>query len=156
MNTNPSDTSQDTGLASVKGIAQDIARGVQRLLGDLDQRSILEFTVASGRRADVAALDKGGKITFVEVKSGIADFQADQKWPEYLDYCDFFYFAVGRDFPLDLIPDTAGLIVADRYGAEILRTSPESPLHASRRKAVTLSFARAAASRLSLLSEEIS
>jgi len=148
----PSDGDDST---SVKGVAQDIARGVQRLLGDLDQRSIMEFTVASGRRADVAALDGRGKITFVEIKSGLVDFQTDNKWPEYLEYCDYFYFAVDRDFPLDVIPEEVGLIVADRYGAQILRPSREDPLHAARRKAVTLSLARAAAGRLHALSEQI-
>jgi len=47
-----------------------------------------------------------------------------------------------------IIPLEAGLIVADQYGAEILRDTGEHPLHASRRKALTLSFARVAAQRL--------
>ncbi len=149
----PSDGDVST---SVKGVAQDIARGVQRLLGDLDQRSILEFTVASGRRADVAALDSHGKITFVEIKSGLIDYRTDNKWPEYHEFCDYFYFAVDRNFPLDVLPDDVGLIVADRYGAEILRPSPGDPLHASRRKAVTLAFARVAAGRVTVLSEQVS
>ena len=42
-----------------------------------------------------------------------------------------------------------GLIVADRYGGAIIKEAEAQTLHASRRKAVTISFARAAAERLS-------
>jgi len=50
------------------------------------------------------------------------------------------------------VPDGTGLIVADRYGGAIVRPSARTPLHASRRKAVTLSFAKVATERLALLS----
>jgi hypothetical protein len=39
-------------------------------------------------------------------------------------------------------------MVCDGFGGAILRESPPAPLNASRRKAVTLSFARLAAARL--------
>jgi hypothetical protein len=47
-----------------------------------------------------------------------------------------------------ILPEDAGLVVADSYGAEILRPAPTHPLVAARRKAVTVSFARVAAQRL--------
>ena len=82
------------------------------------------------------------------VKSSIADFRADSKWPEYLPYCDQLYFAVANDFPHDLIPDETGLIVADAFGGAVVRAAPEDKLSAARRKAVTLRLARLAAMRL--------
>jgi hypothetical protein len=48
----------------------------------------------------------------------------------------------------DLMPGDAGLIIADSWGADILRHPEAESLHAARRKAVTLAFARAAALRL--------
>jgi len=51
------------------------------------------------RRADVIALSAAGEIVIVEVKSGRADFQSDRKWPEYLEFCDRFFFAIEPDFP---------------------------------------------------------
>ncbi len=65
-----------------------------------------------------------------------------------MDYCDKLYFAVGQDFPLDLLPATTGIIVADKYGGEIIRAAPEDRLPAARRKAVLLTFARTAAFRI--------
>jgi hypothetical protein len=85
----------------------------------------------------------------VEIKVALADLRGDSKWPEYLDYCDLFYFAIPPDFPPEHVPNAAGLIVADRYGGAIIKEAQAQTLHASRRKAVTISFARVAAERLS-------
>ncbi|MGD9783607.1 MAG: MmcB family DNA repair protein [Hyphomicrobiaceae bacterium] len=125
-----------------------IQRGVCRLLRVHAMAPLTELALANGRRADVAALSASGDIWIVEIKSSVADFQADFKWPEYRDYCDRFFFAVAADFPSDLIPTDAGLIIADRYGGEIIRDGPTHRLAAPRRRALTTSFARAAALRL--------
>lgn len=129
-------------------VAQQIARGVLRLMTDHGYAGVTEMTLANGRRADVAAIGPGGEITIVEIKSSVADFRSDQKWPEYRPFCDRFYFAVGHDFPQGLIPDETGLIIADAFGGAILREPECEKLVAARRKAVTLRFARLAATRL--------
>lgn len=125
-----------------------LARGVTRMLMDHGLAPILEVPLANGRRADVMALTPNGEIWIVETKSCLADYACDEKWPEYLEYCDRFFFGVTEAFPRDLIPDDAGLIVADGFGGAILRESVARPLVAARRKAVTLLFARIAAHRL--------
>ena len=55
------------------------------------------------------------------------------------------------DFPTEILPADAGLMLADSFGAEILREAPEHRLAASRRKATMLRFAHAAAGRLHML-----
>lgn len=135
------------------GTAGDVARGVSRLLIQEGFSPILEFTLANGRRLDVAALGADGAMVGVEIKVALADLRCDTKWPEYLEFCEYFYFAIPPDFPDEHVPAGTGLIVADRYGGAIVRPSAHTPLHASRRKAVTLSFARCAAERLALLLE---
>ena len=124
-----------------------LTRGVMRLFLDLGLSPLPEFKLANGRRADVAALDRQGRLTVAEIKSCRADFECDQKWPEYLDFCDRFYFAVDPAFPLEILPESEGLILADAYGAAIKTPAEERPLAAARRKAVTLRFARQAALR---------
>ena len=128
--------------------AADVARGVSRLLIQEGFSPILEFTLANGRRLDVAALGPDGTMLGVEIKVALNDLKGDQKWPEYLEFCELFYFAIPPDFPDEHVPQGTGLIVADRYGGAIVRPSPRTVLHASRRKAVTLSFAKVAAERL--------
>ena len=135
---------------SVPEITRAVTRGTARLLVDMGQATLTEFSLATGRRVDVIGVDRTGLITIVEVKASVADFKGDHKWREYLDFCDAFYFAVAADFPRDLLPGEprCGLIIADRFGAEILREAAPEKLSAARRKAMTLRFARAAAQRL--------
>jgi hypothetical protein len=125
-----------------------LARGVCRALDRLGFASLVEFPLANGRRADILALGKGGELMIVEIKSSVADFRADRKWQEYRDFADRLYFAVPNDFPAALIPEECGLMVADAFGAQMLRDGILLPLAAARRRAVTLRFALAAALRL--------
>lgn len=135
-------------LLSRPDVTAALARGVTRMLTEHGLASILEVSLANGRRADVMALNDKGEIWIVETKSCLADYACDFKWPDYVDYCDRYFFAVSEDFPLELIPEEAGLIVADGFGGAILRESPVRPLAPARRKAMTLHFARLAAWRL--------
>jgi hypothetical protein len=128
--------------------ARALARGVCRMLDEAGQTCLYEFTLRNGRRADVLALAPDGSFTIVEIKTSVADFRADGKWPEYLDFCDRFYFAVPEGFPRDLVPQSCGLIVADAYGAAILRPAEAMRLNGARRKALTLRYAEAAGRRL--------
>jgi hypothetical protein len=135
-------------------VARDVARGVTRLFFRGDMFAICEVPLPNGRRADMVAIDPRGQIVIVEIKVTRADLLGDGKWCDYLDYCDLFYWAVPAGFGLEpfegdgLGPDCAGLIVADRYDAEVIRYAPCRPLAAARRKAETLRFARRAARRL--------
>jgi hypothetical protein len=133
--------------------ALGVQRGVRRLFAQLGHATLPEFTLASGRRADVIALAPDGRLTIVEIKSSVADFRADRKWPDYRDFCDRFFFAIPETVPIEILPDTAGLIVADSFGAAILREPSDHPLAGARRKAVTLRFARAAAGLLHMLAD---
>ena len=131
--------------------ALGVALGTRRLLAGHGFTSVPELTLASGRRADIAALGPDGTIWIVEIKSSVADFRADGKWPGYRDFCDRFFFAVPEGFPAQILPDETGLILADPFGAAVAREAPEHRLAGARRKAVTLRFAHAAAARLHML-----
>lgn len=140
--------------AQEKLVAGDVARGVARLFLRHELMSIAEVPLGNGRRADLFALCPKGLVTIVEIKVSKADLLGDGKWPEYLDYCDRFFWAVPQGFDLSLfdreglMPGRAGLIVADRYDAAILREAQSNMLAPARRKVETLRFARRAARRL--------
>ena len=124
-----------------------ITRGVARLFLDMGLAVLTEFKLPNGRRLDITGLSRKGHFIAAEVKSCRADFEADQKWPDYLGFCDAFYFAVAADFPCNLLPADKGLIKADQFGAAIIRDAEESTLPAARRKSLTLRFAHQAALR---------
>ena len=134
--------------------AQDVARGVTRLFFRQDLFAMCEVPLPNGRRADMMAICGKGLLTIVEIKVSRADLLGDHKWPDYLDFCDRFFWAVPAGFALEPFhepgfrPDCCGLIVADRYDAAIIRDAPLRKLAGARRKAETLRFARRAARRL--------
>ncbi len=132
-------------------VAHRLARGVGRMLAAHGYATLTEFPLISGRRVDVIAVSGAGQTLIVEIKSSVADFRCDQKWGEYLEFCDAFYFAVPAGFPLDILPDDCGLMVADGYGAEILRPAPALAMNGSRRRAQTLRLALTAMQRLGRL-----
>ena len=96
-------------------------------------------------------LDRRGLTTIVEIKTCLEDFRSDRKWPEYLAFCDRFFFAVPEEFPRHLLPADCGLMAADPFGAVILRDSPDFRLNAARRRAQGLRFGLVAAERLGRL-----
>ncbi|NWG72210.1 MAG: MmcB family DNA repair protein [Parvularculaceae bacterium] len=128
-----------------------LTRGVTRLFSELGLAPLIEFSLPNGRRADVAGVDRQGRLAIAEVKSCQADYDADAKWADYLPYCDLFFFAVAEDFPRAILPGSEGLIIADAYGGIVERDAVERPLAAARRKAMTLRFARQAATRVNFL-----
>ena len=130
-----------------------ILRGVQRLLRDHNFVSLAEVPLANSRRADVLALGPKSSIWIVEIKSSIADFRSDQKWHEYREYCDALLFAVAPDFPVSILPEDCGLILADAYGGEMIRRPPLHALSTPRRKSLILSFAQMSARRLQALTD---
>ena len=135
-------------------IAADVVRGTSRWLARAGVAAIAEVPLGNRRRADLLGLDAAGRLTLVEVKVSIADLRGDRKWPEYLAYCDRFFWAVPVGLPLglfetaDFAPERTGLIVADRFDAEVLRDAPFVPLHAARRRTETVRLARRAAARV--------
>ena len=139
----------------VEGRAEGLARGVCRLLDAMGVCPLVEVPLGTGRRADVLGQDSKGRFVIVEIKSGLADFRADTKWEDYRDHCDRLYFAVGADFPQDVLPASAGLIVADRFGAEIRREAPLQPMAAGLRRRQAIRFGRIAANRLRFFHEEL-
>ena len=93
----------------------------RRLLRARGFATVTELPLRDGRRADIVGVNGDGALLIVEIKSSVADFRADHKWRDYAAHCDRLYFAVDADMPPEIMPEEAGLIVADSYGAEILR-----------------------------------
>ncbi|GBR69375.1 MmcB family DNA repair protein [Gluconobacter kanchanaburiensis] len=143
-----------------------IRRAVLGLCRTMNWAALNEFALpAAGRRADIMALLPDHSLTCIEVKSGLRDFQTDQKWPEYRDWSDRLFFAIDDTFPLDLIPQDVGVIVVtvsavpaalrDSILAEctILREPAVHRLAPARRRTLLHLFGTTAASRLMSLED---
>ena len=133
--------------------ALGIARGARRLLRAMGFSTVTELPLSDGRRADIVALGGDGTIWIVEIKSCVADFRADRKWREYDAHCDRLYFAISDATPAQIMPEEAGLILADRFGAAVLCDPEPRPLSAATRRAMLLRFASSAADRFHRLAD---
>lgn len=142
-----------TDAATETQRAADVARGIARLFARNDVWCLAEMPLRNGRRADLMGVDPKGRVVIVEIKVQRGDLLGDGKWPDYLDFCDRFYWGVppGLDrSPLDsdaYRPDCCGIIVADGYDGEIVRPAPLAPLAAARRKVEVERLARTALRR---------
>ncbi len=125
-----------------------LTRGVSRFFADMGFGSLTEFRLPNGRRVDIIALSGDGTFSIIEVKSSVQDFRSDLKWPNYLPYCNRFYFAVAECFPLDILPDDCGIIIADKFTASIEREPAERSIHGTRRQLQLKRFALIASERL--------
>ena len=130
-----------------------IARGARRLLRALGYSTVTELPLSDGRRADIVAIAPDGAVLIVEIKSSVADFRADRKWRDYAAHCDRLYFAISEATPAEMMPAEAGLILADRFGAAILRDPEPRAMAPAARRALLLRFACAAADRLHRLAD---
>lgn len=133
--------------------ARDVARGIARLFARNDIWCMPEVPIRNGRRADLMGIDARGQVVIVEIKVARGDLLGDAKWPDYLDFCDRFFWGVPPRLDRALLesaayqPETCGVIVADGYDAEILRPAALVPLAAGRRKAQVEHIARIAMRR---------
>ncbi|AWW73293.1 hypothetical protein CD351_02495 [Erythrobacter sp. KY5] len=137
--------------------AADVARGIKRLFARNNIWCVEEMALKNARnewrRADLMGVDARGQVVIVEIKVARSDLLGDTKWPDYLDFCDRFFWGVppGLDrSPLDgevYQPERCGVIVADGYDAEIVRPAPLEPLAAARRKVQVERLARTAMRR---------
>ena len=126
--------------------AKRIFAAVMRYYTERGFACLPEFTLKTNRRPDITCLGKDGQIIMIEVKSSIADFKSDQKWPEYRDWADALYFAVAEDFPLDILPDQTecGIIITDGFDCHEVRKAPVEKLAGARRNHLIRRLARVA------------
>lgn len=140
--------------ANEERAALAVARGICRLFARNDIWCLPEMPLRCGRRADLMGVDAKGRIIIVEIKVSRADLLGDAKWPDYLDYCDRFYWGLAPHLDRECLetpvfqPERCGVIVADGYDAEILRPAPLLSLAAARRKTEVERLARASLRRL--------
>lgn len=140
-------------LNTERDTADDVARGIMRLFARNDIWCVREMALKNNRRADLMGIDARGQVVIVEIKVARGDLLGDNKWPDYLEFCDRFFWGVPPSLnraPLETEayqPETCGVIVADAYDGEIVRPAALEPLAAARRKVQVERLARVAMRR---------
>lgn len=139
--------------------SEEVARGVSRMFYRHQIMVQGEVSLKGHRRADLMGVTAKGDVVIVEIKCSRADLLGDQKWPEYLDHCDQYYWAVPAGFDLSpfdqefFMPDRSGLIVADSYDAEMVRPAKRVALAPARRKVEVQNLAVKAMRRMMFMAD---
>ena len=142
-----------SGTPEDERAARAVARGIGRLFARNNIWCLAEMPLRNGRRADLMGLDDKGRIVIVEIKVARGDLLGDTKWPDYLDFCDRFFWGLPPHLDRTCLeqspfrPENCGVIVADGYDAEIIRPAPSLSLAAARRKVEVERLARTALRR---------
>ena len=120
------------------------------LIRDRRNGVLREFKLKTRRRADLIALSRNGQISIVEIKSSPQDFLSDRKWTEYLQWADKYYFGVGEDFPLDILPkeDHCGIIITDGFDCHEVQSAPLKKLNGLRRNKLVQEMAKVSMRRV--------
>lgn len=84
-----------------------------------------EITLPNKRRADVIGY-KDGQVIIIEVKASREDYNQDDKWQQYLNWCDRFYF-LGDIYKYERYADTGYL---EEYGNSLKESEPDCLQHA--------------------------
>ncbi len=137
-----------TAIPSRRKMTEVLTRGVCHLFGNLGFATLKEFKLPNRRRVDVIAMNPKGNFSIIEVKSTVGDYKTDNKWLEYLPYCQRFYFAVPYNFPTDILPKECGVIVADAFDAAIKKESFCSELNPTRHRHLLIRFGHVAGHRI--------
>ena len=142
-----------SGTPEDERAARAVARGIGRLFARNNIWCLAELPLRNGRRADLMGLDDKGRIVIVEIKVARGDLLGDTTWPDYLDFCDRFFWGLPPHLDRACLeqppfrPENCGVIVADGYDAEIIRPAPSLSLAAARRKVEVERLARTALRR---------
>ncbi|MEO1043962.1 MAG: MmcB family DNA repair protein [Pseudomonadota bacterium] len=149
----------DQGQTTLLNGAAAVARGAIRFFARNDIWLVPEVSLPNGRRCDLVGLDPKGAVTIIEIKTARSDLLGDDKWTEYLDYCDRFYWALPPEFEHGLVdrevfqPQRTGLVVADSYDGELVRAAARHALAAPRRNVMVRELARVTMRRAAQLAD---
>ena len=128
-------------------LSRKIMQETLRFLSNKGYKTITEFALPNKKRVDIIALNCKKEILIIEVKSKINDFKNDKKWKKYLNYCNYFYFALNK-YPKNLkIYENVGIIEINNKKNEIKKRASYVKMPEEKRNNIIFSFALSAASK---------
>ena len=90
--------------------SREILQKTMQFLYSKGYKVLSEFALPNKKRVDIIAINSKKKIIIVEVKSNKKDFKLDKKWKNYLNYCNYFFFASNEKFINFKFKSEVGLI----------------------------------------------
>ena len=82
-------------------LSRKILQNTMRFLSAKGYRVLSEFALPNKKRVDIIGINLKKEIVIVEVKSNKNGIKLDKKWKNYLNYCNYFYFACSEKLNLN-------------------------------------------------------
>ena len=82
-------------------LTRKILQNTMRFLSAKGYRVLSEFALPNKKRVDIIGINLKKEIVIVEVKSNKNGIKLDKKWKNYLNYCNYFYFACSEKLNLN-------------------------------------------------------
>ena len=82
-------------------LSRKIMLNTMRFLSTKGYKVLTEFALPNKKRVDIIGINLKKEIVIVEVKSNKNGIKLDKKWKNYLNYCNYFYFACSEKLNLN-------------------------------------------------------
>ena len=86
-------------------LSRKIMLNTMRFLSTKGYKVLTEFALPNKKRVDIIGINLKKEIVIVEVKSNKIGVKLDKKWKNYLNYCNYFYFACSEKINFNLSKD---------------------------------------------------
>ena len=128
-------------------LSRKILQKTMQFLSLKGYKVLSEFALPNKKRVDIIGINLKKKIIIVEVKSNKKNLKYDKKWRNYLNYCNYFYFACNdklKDFDFS---ENIGVIQNNSNNIRIIRKSKYKKLSENKKKELIFKIALSATSK---------
>jgi len=128
-------------------LSREILQKTMRFLSLKGYKVLSEFALPNKKRVDIIAINLKKEILIVEVKSNIKSLKYDKKWKNYLNYCNYFYFACNDKLKDLNFSKNIGVIQNNSKSIKIIKKSKYKKLSKRRKKKLIFKIVLSAASK---------
>ena len=128
-------------------LSRKIFQKTMQFLSLKGYKVLSEFALPNKKRVDIIAINSEKKIIIVEVKSNKNGIKNDKKWKNYLNYCNYFYFACNGKLKDLNLSKNIGIIQNTSSNIKIIKKSKYKKLSQNKKNKLIFKIALSATSK---------
>ena len=128
-------------------LSRKIFQKTMQFLSLKGYKVLSEFALPNKKRVDIIAINSEKKIIIVEVKSNKNGIKNDKKWKNYLNYCNYFYFACNGKLKDLNFSKNIGIIQNTSSNIKIIKKSKYKKLSQNKKNKLIFKIALSATSK---------
>ena len=128
-------------------LSRKIFQKTMQFLSLKGYKVLSEFALPNKKRVDIIAINSEKEIIIVEVKSNKNGIKNDKKWKNYLNYCNYFYFACNGKLKDLNFYKNIGIIQNTASNIKIIKKSKYKKLSENKKNKLIFKIALSATSK---------